>query len=158
MLSQQPPENWPEWIKYLLATLLLPAAAAAWRFIIGPFWQWFSHSSEDEREFRQTEEMAQANFERLQISWQQERLSTILEENESFIRERVWAQLDKIDRAIEDRLYKVELSINQFKAVLDVHARNIYELEKRQRAIETKLGLLIEMLMDGKIKTNDEGD
>ena len=92
--------------------------------------QWLTERITDTQEHTQKREDQQANFEQLQMSWQSDRLATILEENESFIRERVWGKLDRIDKAIEERLYRLEMTLAQLRDTLTVVGREIYELKR----------------------------
>ena len=92
--------------------------------------QWLTERITDTQEHAQGRQDKQADFERLQQSWQSERLSTILEETESFIRERVWVKLDKIDKAIEERLYRLEMTLSQLRDTLAIMGREIYELKR----------------------------
>ena len=118
-----------------LADIGLPGwfiIAAATVFILYQFGllKWLTGWLSDRQEHAQKIEDKQANFERLQQSWQSERLATILEENESFIRERVWGKLDKIDKAIEERLYRLEMTLAQLRDTLAIIGREIYELKR----------------------------
>lgn len=92
--------------------------------------QWLTERITDTQEHAQGRQDKQAEFERLQASWQSDRIATILEENESFIRERVWGKLDKIDKAIEERLYRLEMTLAQLRDTLAVTGREIYELKR----------------------------
>ena len=105
---------------------------AALIFILRQFGllQWLTERITDTQEHAQTREDRQAEFERLQVSWQSERLATILEENESFIRERVWGKLDKIDKAIEERLYRLEMTLSQLRDTLAITGRELYEIKR----------------------------
>jgi hypothetical protein len=93
---------------------------------------WAFNRLADAQEHHQGSEAQQANFERLQISWQQERLSTILEENESFIRESISKKLD----AIDSKIYRLEMTMAQHRDTLAVIGREVYELKRELQARE----------------------
>lgn len=92
--------------------------------------KWMGERWADTQEHSQSQEDKESQYRRLQDSWQQDRLSTLLEENESFIRERVWGKMDKVDKAIEERLYRFEMTLAQLRDTLAIIGREIYELKR----------------------------
>ena len=80
----------------------------------------------DIREHDQRIQLEDVRYRHLQDSWQQDRLSFILEENESFIREQVWLKLGDIEQAIR----RTELTLAQMRDSLMIvykelsHIRN----------------------------------
>lgn len=105
---------------------VLIIAALVWTLKQFGALDWVFGRIADAQEHYQSSESQQANFERLQISWQQERLSTILEENESFIRESISKKLD----AIDGKIYRQEMTIAQLRDTLAIIGRELYELKK----------------------------
>lgn len=116
--------------------------------------KWTTDRLADRQEHSQSSEDRQRNYAALQESWREDRLATLLEETESFIREQVFKQLEEIGKT----QYRFEMTLSQYRAVMEVNGREIYALTKQGRAIETKLTMLIDLWTDGKVLDEEGND
>lgn len=82
----------------------------------------------DQQEHIQSAEEKREQYRRLQDSWQQDRISTLLEENESFIRERIWEKLTEIEMGVR----KLDMTVAQTRDTLGAVYREIYKDSKHQ--------------------------
>lgn len=96
--------------------------------------KWFSDQWSDKQEHTQRIETEQAHYDILQASWREDKLATILEEESSFIRDKIDRKLDrvegKLDKEVSDKLYRFEMTIAQLRDTITVLSREAYELRK----------------------------
>lgn len=110
------PETFLEWF-FLILIQIGTAVGAIWALAKTILPRWIEaqiESKRDEREFRQQ----QQNYDVLQKSWERDKLTDILEQNESFIREIISKNLDLMlsnQKTYYDELMK-EIIIIKFKS------------------------------------------
>lgn len=117
-----------QWI-LLILSVLGNVGVAVWALVknLIPTWQQAGIAEKtDEREHRQTLEEARQRYSILNEAYTSDRLSVLLEENESFIRERVWEELAKIS----ERQRKTEYTMAQTRDTLAILCSAIEELRE----------------------------
>lgn len=125
-LPQQSPDDLPEWAKYILAALVLPAIAAGYRFVVGPFWQWFTRHEEAEDTHERQLELKDQDYRQLRQSWREDKWADFLEDLLSFLKDELLKEVKKI----ADNQYRFEMTIAQFRDTVAVMGREIYELKR----------------------------
>jgi len=96
--------------------------------------KWFTDIWSDKQEHTQEIEKEKTRYGILQSSWREDKLATLLEDDASFIREKIDKKLDrvesKIDKDIAEKLYRFEMTIAQLRDIISVLSREAYELRK----------------------------
>jgi len=113
--------------EWWMTVVIIPITIGIWEFWNKKLWPYIQDSRVDDREHIQKLQEYATKSELLQSSWNDDKISTLLEESESFIREEVWNALQKI---LESRV-----DVQEIKLILQHLNKNIIVQNKAMESL-----------------------